>query len=233
MQFYNDLTKEPFIFATVGGNNATIYECTQDDIKPLKTYIDPNENEIFYTCCWSYNPLTLKAILAFAGFHGIIKVVYPMSMSSTQVYFGHSRSINQLKIHPNDPSILLSASADHTLRLWNIESGQCIAIFGGVDGHKDQVVNADFDSTGSRIVSCGVDNSLKIWRLDGSPIKELIQHSFSDQSGRDRPYTIFQCHFPEFTTRDIHKGIVDCVKWHGNLILSKVILSLKHNSYNF
>ena len=118
--------------------------------------------------------------------------------------------------------LLLSASKDHGLRLWNVKTGHNVAIFGGMEGHRDEVISADFNFAGTRIVSSGMDHSIKIWRCDTEELVAAIALSSThdtDTSGR----TFLSCVWPApiFSSRDIHRNYVDCCRWFGDFVLSK------------
>lgn len=106
-------------------------------------YEDPAEDECFYSLSWSYDRDI--SVIAVAGKRAIIRLIYPNNPgynSEELSYRGHGQAINHLAFNHTKPHILLSASKDHDLRLWNIRTHVCLAILGGVDGHTDEVLYA-------------------------------------------------------------------------------------------
>ncbi|XP_065179742.1 polycomb protein EED-like [Sycon ciliatum] len=219
---YHAAEGSPLLVATVGSNRATVYECDNaGSLTPIRAYADAEANEDFYTCAWSHDSAG-EMLLAVAGARGVIRIIYPGSSLPDKTYTGHGNAINELKFHPKDPSLLLSVAKDHALRLWNIETDTCVAIFGGVDGHRDEVLSGDFDLTGSWIMSCGMDHALKLWSMNDVSVLSAIRASKTYQpQTTNRSFDTLSVHFPVFTTRKIHCNYVDCVRWFGQLVLSK------------
>lgn len=108
------------------------------------------------------------------------------------------------------------------MRLWNIETLVCIANFHGESGHRDTVVSIDFNHDCSKLVSGGIDHMIAIWDLSSPEIVTAIKQSQQYGYRSVKSFgTIYQP-YPIYATRQVHRNYVDCVKWHGDLILSKV-----------
>ena len=82
--------KECNVFATVGGNRASIYQClplsnkksksknkniNEQLIELLQCYIDEAWDESFYALCWSKDKSNASPLLCIAGALGVIKVI--------------------------------------------------------------------------------------------------------------------------------------------------------------
>ncbi|XP_065559300.1 polycomb protein eed-like [Artemia franciscana] len=221
---FNDHLKDdsPKIFATAGSNRVTVYECCPSGaIKVICIFADPSPGphaEEFFTCAWSFDKETGRPILAAAGEKGVIRVFSLATRKCIKNYIGHGTAINELQFHPLLTDVLMSVSKDYSIRLWNMRSDKLIAVLGGVDGHRSEAISADFSRDGRWIVSGGMDHSLKIWDI-GS---ELMKGALWDSAKlNNKHYKTVQVNFPVFSTRDIHRNYVDCVRWIGDFVASK------------
>lgn len=89
--------------------------------------------------------------------------------TSVEGYFqGHSGWVNVLALSL-DGSTLASGSTDRTIRLWNIETRECIA---ELTGHLDWITALAFDSQEYLISGCR-DGIIRKWSLNDKESKEL------------------------------------------------------------
>ncbi|KAH1144286.1 hypothetical protein GLYMA_12G214400v4, partial [Glycine max] len=179
------------VFATVGGNRVTVYQCLKEGvIAVLQSYVDEDKDESFYTVGWACN-VNGTPLVVTGGLNGVIRVIDAGSEKIHSIFVGHGDSINEVKAQILNPSLVVSASKDESIRLWNAHTGIYILIFAGARGHRNEVLSVDFHPSDMYcICSCGMDNTVKIWSMK------------------------------EFWT--LHINYVDCNRWLGDFILSKV-----------
>lgn len=84
---------------------------------------------------------------------------------------GHQAGVNKAIFSP-DEQLVVTASADHTLRLWSAEAQYLKTLH----GHQAAVNDVDFSPNGRYLVSASQDHSLKIWQRDGQLIKTINGH---------------------------------------------------------
>ncbi|XP_019861500.1 PREDICTED: polycomb protein eed-like, partial [Amphimedon queenslandica] len=107
---FNPFLPEKRIFATVGTNRVTVYQCVPDNqIVPIQCYTDADAEENFYTCTWSLSDGG-EVLLAVGGVKGIIRILSTDTMQCIITFTGHGNAVNELQIHPKDNNLLLSAS---------------------------------------------------------------------------------------------------------------------------
>ena len=82
--------------------------------------------------------------------------------------------VNSAAFSP-DGSRVLTASYDHTARLWDAKTGAPLAI---LLGHMDAVTSAVFSPDGSRIVTASNDDTARLWDAKtGAALATLTGHT--------------------------------------------------------
>ena len=158
----------------MGANRATIYKISEDGAMSIaQAYVDEDAQETLYACTWTTS-VANTPLLCLGGFRGLVKVVDCQNGIILTALVGHGNAINELRTHPVSPALVLSASKDESIRLWNVYTSCCIAIFAGDQGHRDEVLSLDVHLLGNAFASCGMDNTVKIWSLDGPKLRRNI-----------------------------------------------------------
>ena len=75
---------------------------------------------------------------------------------------GHQGRVQSLAFLP-DGRRIVSGSADHTVRIWNLETGQTIV--GPLAGHRSGIPSLAVSPDGRFIASGSYDGTVRIWDL--------------------------------------------------------------------
>ncbi|KAM0676695.1 Embryonic ectoderm development [Binucleata daphniae] len=162
---------------------------------------------------------TESKYLLVAGANGIIKVIDLEKGKIKHFLKGHGNTINTIKTHTQDRSIIFSGSADLSIRMWDIRTGKTVCIFGGIAGHRDQILSLDVSLCGKYLVSGSHDCTVKMWKIP-EKCKKCKKYCIKGHSCENKE-EISCIYFPIFSSAEIHRSFITCVRFYGNFIMAK------------
>ena len=109
-------------------------------LEVAQAYVDEDPEEVLYTAAWSVDMSSGDPLLVVAGLRGVVKVINCSRAAVVRTLRGHGNAVNELRVVETDPSLLLTVSKDESVRLWNMATCVCVAIFAGDAGHRDEVL---------------------------------------------------------------------------------------------
>jgi len=96
-----------------------------------------------------------------------------------RVLKGHASAVGGVAVTP-DGKTVVSGSNDSTLKVWDLETGQCRATF---KGHTADVNNVVVTPDGRTVVSSSEDKTLKVWDLETGQCRATFKGHTADIMG--------------------------------------------------
>ena len=199
------------LLVIVGDQFLKVYNIENNEL--LSSYIIPKEN----LYCISLTIHNNEPIVAIGGQLLVIRIINLSNQKELRQLIGHKNEIYDLKFNPKNSSLLLSASKDTSVRLWNWETSDQICIFGGPLGHIAEVLAIEWHASGDYFASSGIDNCVKLWSLIPK-IKEKISNTMEKI-----PIKTLIKTSPFFSCNTIHDNYIDCIRFNGNFLITKSV----------
>ncbi|KAH7198618.1 WD40-repeat-containing domain protein [Fusarium flagelliforme] len=225
---YQPLDAAP-VFAAISKKHVvicTLSQTTDGNPCEILSVIRDDDEEASACCCtWTKDPETGAPYLCIGGVDAKVKIydvvngklyratevfVHPPNpyISNSETYA--KQDVNDLATSPADPCIIASASGDTSIRVWSLDpvhaNRPCLVILSG-EGHSWDLLSLAFHDTGRYLLSAGHDQVINLWTIPELPT-EAIQ-------------TPARIHYPHFSTSAVHSGIIDCVAFYGDCIISR------------
>lgn len=106
---------------------------------------------------------------AMAGRHCRRK--YFLDAWPVQSFDGHSKDVHA-GVLSVDGRIVVSASWDNTVRVWEADTGQCLW---NLEGHSDSVRSVSLDASGTRALSASWDKTLRLWDIENGTCLRVFE----------------------------------------------------------
>ena len=101
-------------------------------------------------------------------------VSFSSNRNKTLTTKGKPSEVRSVSFSP-DGQWIASGSEDKTVKIWSVESGECVTTF---NGHSLSVSSVSFSPDGASIVSGSHDNTVKVWSVESGECVTLNGHSY-------------------------------------------------------
>jgi WD40 repeat protein len=113
-------------------------------------------------------------LVAVGDSNGDIRLFQTKDEQQRSILRGHTKSlwVTSVAFSPNG-RMILSCSLDHTVKLWNVQSGECLRTF---EGHTNWLWTVAFSPDGKTVASGGDDQTARLWDIATGESKILADH---------------------------------------------------------
>lgn len=102
-----------------------------------------------------------------------LKIATPVAQQwSATLLGGHTSPVNRASFNP-DGNLMVTASADDTARIWDLQGKQLTVL----SGHSNAVVSAVFSPDGKTVLTASLDKTARLWDLQGKQLVVFRGHT--------------------------------------------------------